>query len=314
MGFATLLINQARSLKAIGSGSQAKRAITLLTFDVDGTLIHGSAGGAADLSAHAKAFSHAVGKVFNNHDSYEKVIETPVHVVPSERYHGSTDGLIAINFANIKFGIDPEVALQKLPEVFQYMDQHFSSYSDEDAIKGIEPLPGVIECLQKIKDTNAYKNKQVLCGLVTGNVEGIARKKMRATGIFDSGVLTNRAEDQIWSSHADASFLGGFGSDYCSGEILNPERYYKDRGEQIGIAFRRANQIIRDKDIPIQRAIHIGDAPNDVLAAKWCAEEKLLGEGVIVGCIAVATGKYSANQLRDLCGDPIPGQWEPMLT
>jgi hypothetical protein len=39
-------------------------AFTLITFDVDGTLVKGS-GQAADTSAHSRAFSHAVGAVLS---------------------------------------------------------------------------------------------------------------------------------------------------------------------------------------------------------------------------------------------------------
>jgi hypothetical protein len=40
-------------------------AFTLITFDVDGTLVKGSGGG-SDVSAHARAFSHAVGTVLGD--------------------------------------------------------------------------------------------------------------------------------------------------------------------------------------------------------------------------------------------------------
>jgi hypothetical protein len=39
--------------------------------------------------------------------------------------------------------------------------------------------------------------------------------------------------------------------------------------------------------------ICILDAPGDVLAAKYCAEEKKFGDKVAVSCIAVATGKHA---------------------
>eukprot|EP01041_Mallomonas_annulata_P007208 gene7208-14700_t len=307
--------------------------VTLITFDVDGTLIHGSSS-QAEVSAHARAFSHAAGKVFLGQDDFEMTVASPVLVIPSERYHGSTDGLISINFAKYKFDIDPKVALEKLPIIYEHMSNYFSAFSDDEVMKGIEPLPGVLDCLKNIKNTQSHLENNLLCGLVTGNVEGIARKKMRACGIFGTGVLSAKAETQLWPSELESAFLGGFGSDFCSGEISIPERYYKDRAEQIVIAFNRAQSllqlstssslsesitldIIDNKNKPnnkkLVRVVHVGDAPTDILAAKWCAEAKLLGDGVVVGCIGVATGKYSASHLRSLSGETIPGIWEPVI-
>ena len=62
----------------------------------------------------------------------------------------------------------------------------------------------------------------VMCGLVTGNVEGIARKKMRAVGIMQTGALSPPSLEQgaqYWGDEEADGFLGGFGSDYCSGRI-----------------------------------------------------------------------------------------------
>ena len=58
--------------------------------------------------------------------------------------------------------------------------------------------------------------------------------------------------------------------------------------------------------------MHVGDAPADVLAAKHCADAHLLGGGVVVGCVGVATGSYSAAELRALCGEARAGSWEPV--
>ena len=32
-----------------------------------------------------------------------------------------------------------------------------------------------------------------------------------------------------------------------------------------------------------------------------------------VGVIGVATGSYSVEELRELCGEEIPGLWEPVI-
>lgn len=124
---------------------------------------------------------------------------------------------------------------------------------------------------------------------MTGNVEGIARKKMRATGILATKALSAPAPDQTWDGDNDSAFLGGFGSDYCSGDIEDMSRINKDRGEQIVIACNRARSMLRP-DQQLVRVVHVGDAPADLIAAKWCYEEQKFGADVVVGCVGVATG------------------------
>lgn len=52
--------------------SYTTNAFTLITFDVDGTLVKGSGQAAAE-SAHAKAFSHAVGAILGEGKPVQKV-------------------------------------------------------------------------------------------------------------------------------------------------------------------------------------------------------------------------------------------------
>ena len=63
----------------------------------------------------------------------------------------------------------------------------------------------------------------------------------------------------------------------------------------------------------IVRVVHCGDAPGDVLAAKYCMEENKFGDDVTVSCIAVATGSFSADHLTSLFGNTVPGKWEPFV-
>jgi hypothetical protein len=65
----------------------------------------------------------------------------------------------------------------------------------------------------------------------------------------------------------------------------------------------------------LKRVVHVGDAPSDVLAAKWFSEEqtKQNEDQLCVGMVAVATGSYSAEELRELAGETIPGVWEPVV-
>jgi len=290
---------------SIIAASVAPRPFTLITFDVDGTLVKGS-GDASDASAHSRAFAAAVGSVLGS----GAPTALPAELLPREKFHGSTDGLILLNMARAALGTPPEVAAPQLGALWQAMYEYVAALPDEEAGKGIEPLPGVLDTLRAL--ASSEMKQRVACGLVTGNVEGIARKKMRAVGIYATGALAPAAAEQRWEGEADAAFLGGFGSDFCSGDIDDASRNYLDRGEQIVIAARRARSAL-PAGRTLVRVVHVGDAPADVLAARACAERGLLGEGVCVGMVGCATGSYSAAQLRELAGVAVPGRWEPVV-
>mmetsp|Transcript_19478 Transcript_19478/g.33038 ORF Transcript_19478/g.33038 Transcript_19478/m.33038 type:complete len:428 (+) Transcript_19478:36-1319(+) len=368
--------------------SPVKTPVTLITFDVDGTLVKGSYRKGLEVTAHSRAFVHAVGKIFagDGGEEFEGQYSTPEDLIPKERYHGCTDGLISLNMVKYGFDIPSSVSAPRLPEIFQTMYDYIANLSDEEVVRGIHPLPGVIDKLTTLATWNdlsgQYQNNEevhngckgkVMCGLVTGNVEGIARKKMRACGIYQTGVLHPRAPDQMWRGEDEHAFLGGFGSDYCSGDIDDLSRLYKDRGEQIAIAYRRALSVLPE-GCSIVRVVHVGDAPSDILAAKYCYEAQLLrpvsnvtpssssssssgttttaassdssgktpagtapafggttsttsttgttGTAIsagslaipVVGCVGVATGKYSADTLAALVeGTAVTGAWEPVV-
>lgn len=285
--------------------------VTLLTFDVDGTLLQGSSK-QTEVSAHAKAFMHATGKLFHSDSSYEKKYPSPLQFVPSDRYHGSTDGLISLNLAKFSANIDSSISHPKLELIFQEMYEYIRKLSDDEVANGIEALPGVLSTLQQLKTIRNNYPKNILCGLVTGNVEGIARKKMRATGILATHVLHSLPDDSKWVGEEKTAFLGGFGSDYCSGNINDLSRLYKDRAEQIAIATKKAVSLLAE-DQKLVRVVHVGDAPNDILAAKHCSEFMLCGSDVVVGCIGVATGKFSVSTLQEHAGNILPGVWEPVV-
>ena len=261
---------------------ESKRPITLITFDVDGTLIHGVST-TSEATIHSKAFMYATGKIYGNENNWHLKISSPPLVIPSEKYHGCTDGLISLNIAKYAFNIPPTQSFNLLPDVFQEMINFVNQHSDEDISRSNEPLPLVIETLTKIANDPVYK-QSVLCGLVTGNVEEIARKKMKATGITQTNIFSPPALDQLTNAEQcqqsgseleldPPGFLGGFGSDFCSGDIEDQTRIYKDRGEQILIAMNRAMQFIDEKTQYLARVVHVGDAPADVLALKYCYEK-----------------------------------------
>jgi phosphoglycolate phosphatase-like HAD superfamily hydrolase len=94
--------------------------------------------------------------------------------------------------------------------------------------------------------------------LVTGNLEPIARLKLRAAGL---GRYFPRGQ-------------GGFGSDH------------EDRSELPAVARARAG---RDgRPWPREQTILIGDTPRDIACAR--ADR--------VRCIAVTTGRYGRDELR----------------
>ena len=290
---------------AAAAGCAVPRPVTLITFDVDGTLVSGS-GQASDASAHSRAFASAVGSVLGSGTP----TALPAELLPREKFYGSTDGLILLNMARAAFGTPPEVAAPQLDTLWRAMYEFVAALPDEEVAKGIDPLPGVLDTLRVL--ASAEMRQRVTCGLVTGNVEGIARKKMRAVGVFATGALAPAAAEQRWEGEGDAAFLGGFGSDFCSGDIDDATRNHLDRAEQIVIAARRARSALLAGSALV-RVVHVGDAPSDVLAARACAERGLLGGDVCVGFVGCATGSYSAAQLRELAGAAVPGSWEPVV-
>jgi phosphoglycolate phosphatase-like HAD superfamily hydrolase len=275
---------------------------TLISFDVDGTLVRGS-GSAADNSAHAQAFGHAVGKILGNGQPITPIAQA----LPRHKFHGSTDGLILLRLARATLGIEPTESASRLEEMMNCMYEYIAELDDSAVANGITPLPGVLENLREL----ATRKDEAICCLVTGNVEGIARRKMRAVGILETGALAPPSNEQIersWPGSEEIGFLGGFGSDFCSGDIDDDARNHLDRSEQIAIAVRRAQSTTGKK---LRRVVHVGDAPADVLAAKAFSE--VADEDLVIGMVAVVTGSYSADLLRELAGEPNPGRWEPVI-
>lgn len=280
-------------------------AYTLITFDVDGTLVKGS-GKAADASAHSRAYGVACGRVFGDGRTPTRPV---ADVLPRTDYHGSTDGLILLRLARAEMGVEPSESAPRLDELMGVMYEYIGGLGDDEVANGISILPGVIDRLE----TLGTMKDRVACGLVTGNVEGIARRKMRAVGVWQTGALAPPAGDQTerrWPGSDEVGFLGGFGSDFCSGDIDDPTRNYLDRSEQIAIATKRCQDSLLSSGDRLRRVVHVGDAPSDVLAAKAFSQRKDLD--LCVGCVAVATGSYGADELKELAGEPIPGKWEPV--
>jgi len=232
--------------------------------------------------------------------------------LPTNKFQGSTDGLILLRLARATLNIEPSESFPKLDEMMDVMYRYISNLKDEDIASGISVLPGVIDVLSVLATRH---QDSVACGLVTGNVEGIARRKMQAVGIIATDALSAPSKEQLerrsWPGADHLGFLGGFGSDYCSGNIDADDRNHLDRAEQIAIAVRRCQSTMKDEGDSLHRVVHVGDAPADVLAAKHYSS--VAPDGICVGMVGVATGSYSAGQLEELAGQPCSGRWEPII-
>ncbi|KAI8477326.1 MAG: halo-acid dehalogenase-like hydrolase [Monoraphidium minutum] len=201
--------------------------VTLVSFDIDGTLIR-SAGQDAN-RLHKEAFSAGFQRVFG--------IDTHIDVV---KHHGGTDPLIAVKVM-MHHGIPKSTALERLPELEAAMTDHFTRHQ-ERAGQGLVLLPGVRQLLERLQE-----RPDVATCLVTGNLEPIGWGKMTALGI-----------DHLFT----APRFGGFGSDHCSGDV---DEMWRDRAEFVKVAARRCAEAL--PGVPVAAHWHVGDTPMDVRAA-----------------------------------------------
>jgi len=135
---------------------------TLILFDIDKTLVEGSAG-------HLLAFSDAFKNVYG--------IDTNIDII---NHHGITDQQIIIDVLK-KNGLDEKFIKSNLKECMKAMVESYENNSGQDKII---PLETVNESLDKLKQ------KGNILGLVTGNLEPIAwskLKKAKIDGYFSVG-------------------------------------------------------------------------------------------------------------------------------
>lgn len=225
---------------------------TLLTFDVDGTLIR--AVGPDANKWHKDAFAFAIHKVFG--------IDTTIDVI---KHHGSTDQLVLLDVLRFH-GFEEHVVLAKMGDLKNAMVAFAETHAGNAGL-GLEILPGVEHLLKTL-----WKRNDVVVGLVTGNLEPIAWRKMETLGI---------------KKYFSEPKIGGFGSDHA------------DRVELVKIAAMRA---VKEFDLEpgpemevfvpgvvFKERVHFGDTSNDVKAA-------LAGGAVAV---ALTTGVFSEPELRE---------------
>jgi phosphoglycolate phosphatase len=287
------------------------RPLTLVTWDIDGTLLRATGDRANAL--HRSAFEAA----------WQAVYGTRIDLA-SLPHQGSTDPLILIKGAVTAglaagagevMGSDGDntsttgsssvplpptaVAGSPLAAMVRAMLAHFSENAHTVA-DGLELLPGVEALLAALS-----AREDVLVGLVTGNLRPIADAKVSALGVrhhFHSsedgcGMGCGGGGDGGDGSGSDPSStappapLGGFGSDHCSGGFEAPAA---DRAELIRVAARRAAAVagLPEDGYPSSslslRVAHLGDTPFDVRAA--------LAAGATP--VGVATGVHSREELE----------------
>ena len=208
----------------------------LILFDVDKTLIESDVGS-------SPAFSYAFNKIYG--------VNTSINII---NHQGMTDQQIISGVLKIK-GLNEEQIKSKINKCMESMAEHF--YDIANSIN-FQVLEGVYELLDELK-----KNRSIL-GLVTGNIEQIARKKL--------GVV--RLEDYF--------LVGGFGNDDIS------------RTNLVRIAIKRAGEYgflqnkNQDKNVYL-----FGDTPLDIKS----------GNEAGVATIGVCTGNYSREELEKSSAD-----------
>ena len=204
----------------------------LVLFDIDGTLLNSGGMGRASMQ-------RALAEVFGSPGN------------PKYRYDGKTDKQIVRDTMRLEGHTDEHIDSRMETLIDLYLDGLRTGV--ESGNFDVRPLDGVVELLDALE-----ARKDVVLGLLTGNVETGARVKLKAAGI-----------------DPDRFRVNAFGSDH------------EHRPQLPAIAQRRASQNL-GLDIVGERVIVIGDTPADI----ECGRE--LG----ARAIAVASGHYSVEQLE----------------
>jgi phosphoglycolate phosphatase-like HAD superfamily hydrolase len=205
----------------------------LVLFDIDGTLLSSEGIGRT-------AMRRALGSIFGSPGN------------PAYRYDGKTDRQIVRDVMRLEGHPDEYIDSQ--------MEKLIETYLEglrENAKSGnfnVRPLEGVAELLDALEP-----RKDVVLGLLTGNVEPGARTKLTAAGI-----------------NPDRFHINAFGSDS------------EHRPELPAIAQRRASERL-GLDIERGRMVVIGDTPADIAC----------GRSLGAKAIGVASGHYTVEQLQE---------------
>ena len=205
----------------------------LVLFDIDGTLLSSEGIGRT-------AMRRALGSIFGSPGN------------PAYRYDGKTDRQIVRDVMRLEGHSDEYIDSQMEKLIETYLEG-----LHENAKSGnfnVRPLEGVAELLDALE-----ARKDVVLGLLTGNVEPGARTKLIAAGI-----------------DPDRFRINAFGSDH------------ENRPELPAIAQRRASEKL-GLDIEGGRMVVIGDTPADIAC----------GRSLGAKAIGVASGHYTVEQLQE---------------
>jgi len=205
----------------------------LVLFDIDGTLLSSQGIGRT-------AMRRALGSIFGSPGN------------PAYRYDGKTDRQIVRDVMRLEGHSDQYIdsQMEKVMEVYLEGLRENAKSGKFD----VKPLEGVVELLDALEP-----RKDVVLGLLTGNVEPGARTKLIAAGI-----------------NPDRFRVNAFGSDH------------EDRPELPAIAQKRASEKL-GLDIEGGRMVVIGDTPADIAC----------GRSLGAKAIGVASGHYTVEQLQE---------------
>ena len=205
----------------------------LVLFDIDGTLLSSEGLGRT-------AMRRALGSIFGSPGN------------PAYRYDGKTDRQIVRDVMRLEGHSDDYIDSQMEKLIETYLEG--LREGERSGKFNVRPLAGVVDLLDALEP-----RKDVVLGLLTGNVEPGARIKLLAAGI-----------------DPDRFRVNAFGSDH------------EHRPELPAIAQRRASEKL-GLDIEGGRMIVIGDTPADIAC----------GRSLGAKAIGVASGHYTVEQLRE---------------
>ena len=209
-------------------------APALLLFDIDGTVLRGAA------DDHREALHAALQSVYGLADP------SAVHLDLA----GRTDLEIGREIL-VRSNVPAERFYENATEYRVRAAEEYAQRCPADLTD--RQTPGIAHVLEEL-----HARADVQLALVTGNLEPIARLKLKRAGL----------------GHFFARGQGGFGSDD------------EDRAALPGLARERAGSPGRPH--PPERTWVIGDTPRDIACAR--------ADGV--RCLAIATGPYPPEQLH----------------
>jgi phosphoglycolate phosphatase len=204
----------------------------LVLFDIDGTLLNSEGLGRASMQ-------RALAEVFGSPGN------------PSYRYDGKTDKQIVRDVMRLEGHSDEHIDSRMETLILLYLEGLRTGAKSGKF--NVRPLPGVVELLNALE-----ARKDVVLGLLTGNVEPGARVKLTAAGI-----------------NPDRFRVNAFGSDH------------EHRPQLPAIAQKRASERL-GLDIAGERVIVIGDTPADIEC----------GRSLGARAIGIASGHYTVEQLE----------------